>query len=149
MSTSVSEVADQMRAVAHDRAKSRELLSGLFAEKVELRHSPPSPSDGPIPGSLLADVSKREVEALARALPDLVHEEPEITVEGDAIRVRGRTLGTLADGTNIDVRTNTLFAVADGAIVGLQSDMDPLSVSAWQKVLAAGGFEIPPRTSTR
>jgi ketosteroid isomerase-like protein len=148
MTASVSEVADQMRAVALDRAKSREVLAGLFAETVELRHSPPSPHDGPIPGSLIADVSKREVAALARALPDVVHEEPEITVEGDAIRVRGRTVGTLTDGTKIDVRTNTLFSVADGAIVGLQSDMDALSVSAWQKVLAAGGFEIPPRTST-
>jgi ketosteroid isomerase-like protein len=143
MAQSAAEVADQMRAVVNDRTKSRELLASLFAENVAIHHVPPGPNDGAIPGSRLADVSKREVEALARALPNAVQEDPEITVEGDAVRVCGRTSGTLADGTRIEVRTNTLFTVADGAIVGLESNMDADSVSAWRKVLASGGFEIP------
>ena len=57
--------------------------------------------------------------------------------------MRGRTSGTLADGTRVDVETNTLFTIADGAIVALQSDMDPSSVEAWKQVLAAGSFEVP------
>lgn len=147
MKKSVSEIAEEMRAVTHDRDRSRELLAGLFAENVELRHVPARPADGPIAGSFLAEVSRREVEALPRALRDVVHDEAEITVEGDAIRVRGHTSGTLPDGTRIDVRTNTLLTVANGAIVALQSDMDAPSTEAWQKVLVAGGFEVPPRTA--
>jgi ketosteroid isomerase-like protein len=147
MTKSASEIAAEMRAVAHDRTKSRELLASLFAENVELRHVPARPSDGPIAGSFLAEVSRREVEALPRALHDVVHDEAEIAVEGDAIRVRGRTSGTLPVGTTIDVRTNTLLTIADGAIVALQSDMDAPSTEAWQKVLVAGGFEVPPRTA--
>ena len=147
MTKSASEIAEEMRAVTHDRTKSRELLAGLFAENVELQHVPARPADGPIAGSFLAEVSRREVEALPRALHDAVHDEAEITVEGDAIRVRGRTSGTLPDGTTIDVRTNTLLTIADGLIVALQSDMDSPSTEAWQKVLAVGGFEVPPRTA--
>ena len=143
MTKSVTDIAEEMRAVAEDRGKSRDLLVSLFAETVELRHVPPSPSDGPIPGSLLSDVSGREVAALARALPDAEQGDSEVTVEDDAVRVRVRTTGTLADGTPIDVVTNTLFTIADGAIVGLQSDMDPASVEAWKQVLAAGAFEAP------
>jgi ketosteroid isomerase-like protein len=144
MTKSASEIAEEMRAVAHDRTKSRELLASLFAENVELRHVPARPSDGPIAGSFLAEVSRREVEALPRALHDAVHDEAEITVEGDAVRVRGRTSGTLPDGTTIGVRTNTLLTIADGVIVALQAP----STEAWQKVLVVGGFEVPPRTAT-
>ena len=79
---------------------------------------------------------------------DAGHDEAEITVEGDAGRVRGRTSGTLPDGTTIGVRTNTLLTIADGVIVALQSDMDAPSTEAWQKVLVVGGFEVPPRTAT-
>jgi len=147
MTKSASEIAEEMRAVALDRAKSRELLASLFADNVELRHLPARPADGPIAGSFLAEVSRREVEALPRALPDAVHDEAVITVEGDAIRVLGHTSGTLPDGTTIDVRTNTLLTIANGVIVALQSDMDAASMEAWQKVLAAGGFEAPPRTA--
>ena len=143
MTKSLADIADEMRAVAQDRTKSRNLLASLFAETVELRHVPPSPSDGPIPGSLLSEVSGREVVALARALPDAEHGGTEVTVEGDAVRVRVRTTGALADGTPIDVETNTLFTIAGGAIVGLQSDMDPASATAWKQVLAAGSFEVP------
>ena len=143
MTRSVADIAEEMRAVATDRAKSRDLLVSLFADTVELRHVPPSPSDGPIPGRVLSDVSGREVAALARALPDAEHGGAEVTVEGDAVRVRVRTSGVLADGTRIDVETNTRFTIADGAIVALQSDMDAGSAEAWKKVLAAGSFEAP------
>ena len=143
MTKSVTEIADEMRAVAADRAKSRDLLVSLFADTVELRHEPPRPSDGPIPGSLLGEVSGREVDALARAMPEAEHCASEVTIEGNAVRVRVRTTGTLADGTPIDVETNTRFTIADGVIVGLQSDMDAASAEAWKKVLAAGSFEVP------
>ena len=147
MTKSAADVAEEMRAVAADRTKSRDLLASLFAETVELRHVPPSPSDGPIPGRVLAAVAGGEVAALARAMPDAEHGDSEITVEGDAVRVRGRMSGTLGDLTRIDVETNTLFTIADGAIVALQSDMDAGSVESWQKVLAAGSFEVPAGSS--
>lgn len=143
MTKSASEIAEEMRAVASDHVKSREVLTCLFTESVELQHVPRRPSDGAIAGRVLAEIVRRESEAVFRALPDIIYDDPEITVEADAIRVRRRTFGTLLDGTTIDVRTNTLFRIADGAIVALQSDMDPEGVEAWQKVLAVGGFEAP------
>jgi ketosteroid isomerase-like protein len=140
---SANDVADQLRSTAGNPIANHETLARLFAEEIELRHEPPHPSDGPIPGRLLAEMARREVEAVKRALPD-AEQRSEITVEGDGVRVRGRTRGTLVDGTLIDVQTNTLFTVADGRIVALHSDMDARSGVAWGRVLAAGGIEVPP-----
>jgi hypothetical protein len=132
----------QLRAVSDDGVRSQQALALLFAETVELRHEPSHPSDGPVSGRLLGEVSRREVEAAGRALLDLCSAS-EVTTEGDAIRVRGRTVGTLSDGTKVDMHTDTVFTVADGAIVGLYSDMDDASMAVWGQVLIAGGFEIP------
>src|SRR2546423_547855 len=137
MADSVTEIAERLRAVAHDRVKSQQTLASLFADTIELRHEPTHPTDGPIAGRLLAEVSRREVEAVGRALPD-VDSKSEIYVEGDAIRVRAHTTGTLADGTPVDVNSDALFTVAGGAIVALQSDMDEASMMAWGTVLMAG-----------
>jgi hypothetical protein len=138
MSKTVGEIADEMRAAAADREQSSAVLASHFAETVEIRHVPPGAHDGPVPGSAIAAVAGREVAAVGRALPDAEHGESEITVEGDDIRVRGLTAGTLADGTRIEVRSNTVFTVAEGAIVGLRSEMDVDSAAQWGKVLAAG-----------
>jgi hypothetical protein len=142
MDDTVNEVAEELRA-AGGVGGTQEVLARRFAEAVELRHDPPSPSDGPIPGALLAEVSRREVEAVGRALRERVDGASDVTVAGDVVHVRGRTRGSLDDGTTIDVRTSTRFTVADGRIVALQSDMDAASGAAWGKVLAAGGFEVP------
>ena len=146
MALSADEVAERMRAAADDPVRSQETLASLFAEQVELRHVPPSSSDGAILGALLAEVSRREVEASGRALVGPVERESEITVEGDAIRVRNLIAGALADGSTVELRTNTLFTVTDGAITALQSDMDAASMATWGKALAAGGFEVPEGT---
>lgn len=140
---SANDVADQLRAAQGNLIANQEALARLFADEVRLRHEPAHPSDGPLPGRLLAEMSRREVEAVRRALPD-AEQSSEITVEGDGVRMRGRTRGTLADGTAIDVQTNTLFTVADGRIVELHSDMDAQSMEAWGRVLGAGGIEVPP-----
>jgi len=132
-----------MRAAADDPVQSQQVLAALFAEHVELRHVPPSASDGPIAGARLAELSRREVEASGRALQGGVQRRSEITVEGDAIRVRAQVGGTLADGSTVDVRTNTRFTVTDGAITALESDMDEATMAAWGQVLYAGGFELP------
>jgi hypothetical protein len=142
MAQSANEIAQQLAATA-DPEGSWRALTRLFAKEVELRHDPPAPTDGPIPGALLAQISQREVEALSRAVPNATHDPPEITVEGNAIRIRRRTQGSLPDGTPVDLRTNTLFSIAEGRVVALQSDMDGESVRMWQRVLFAGGF--PPR----
>jgi hypothetical protein len=134
----VAEVADALRAGGADRRRTQEVLAARFADQVEIRHVPPAPTDGPVPRDLIVEVAGREVDALDRALPDASHGDAEITVEGDTVRVRSRTTGTLRDGTRIDVLTNTLFTVAGGRIVGLQSEMDADSAAAWRTVLAAG-----------
>jgi hypothetical protein len=140
---SANDVADQLRATAGDPIANQETLARLFADEIHLQHEPPHPSDGPIPGRLLAEMARREIAAVTRALPD-ADQSSEITVEADAVRMRGRTRGTLADGTAIDVQTNTLFTVADDRIVGLRSDMDARSMESWGLVLATGGIEVPP-----
>ena len=141
MTRSPEQIADQIRGASHDPHVSCEVLASLFASEVELRHSPPGPNDGPISGSLLADVARREVDALLRAVPDARHDEPDITVQGDVIVVRRRTRGSLPDGSDVELSTNTVMSIAEGSIVSLESDMSPDEVRAWQRVLAAGGFE--------
>jgi hypothetical protein len=138
MPETVDEIAAAMRAAASDREKSSAVLASFFAETVEIRHVPPGAHDGPVPGSAIAGTAGREVASIGRALPDAEHGASEITVDGDDIRVRGRTTGTLADGTKIDVLSNTVFTVADGAIVALRSEMDADSAAMWGRVLAAG-----------
>jgi ketosteroid isomerase-like protein len=135
---SVDEVAAAMRVAGGDRRRSQELLASLFADQVAIRHVPPAPTDSLVPRDVIVDISAREVAALARAMPDAEHGDADVTVEGDAVRVRSRTSGTLRDGTPIDVLTNTSFTVADGRIVALQSEMDAASADAWRTVLAAG-----------
>jgi ketosteroid isomerase-like protein len=143
MDNSAEEIAAELRAAADNEVTTQEVLARRFADSVELRHIPPHPTDGPIPGPLLGEVSAREVAAVGRALRDRDDSDADITIDGDAVRVRRRTRGMLADGTKVDVRTSTRFVVADGAIVGLESDMDTASMEAWGKVLAAGAFEMP------
>ena len=143
MTESAAEIAERLRAVAGDRAAFQRALAELFAESVELRHDPPLETDGPIPGALIAEISLRETQAATRALPASAATGSEVTVEGDGIRVIGRTTGTLADGTHVAMATNTLFTVAGGQIVGLQSDMDESSRAAWGQILRTGGFTLP------
>ena len=140
---SANDVAEQLRATSGNSGANQEVLARLLADEIVLRHEPPHPSDGPLPGRLLAEMAQREVEAVQRALPD-AELSSDVTVEGDGVRMRGRTCGTLADGTTVDVQTNTLFTVSDGRIVALLSEMDPQSGEAWGRVLAAGEIEVPP-----
>jgi hypothetical protein len=143
MGGDVAEIAARLRAVAEDRGRSQQLLASLFATSVELRHDPPHPSDGPVAGALLAEISRREVEAADRALVDL-RSESDVDVESnDGIRLRVRTTGAFADGRTVDVQIHTRLTVADGSVVALQADMDDAAMAAWGEVLVAGGFEIP------
>jgi len=141
MSGTVSEIAERMRAAAHDPVASVELVASLLAPSIELRHDPPGANDGQIPGHVLAETSRREVEAVSRVLPNGFERTSDITVEGDAIRVRNRVSGTLSDGSPVEVQTNTLFTVANGAIVGLRAEMDAANTERWRALLTGGGFE--------
>jgi hypothetical protein len=143
MTESVHDIAERLRAVADDRTLFQQTLASLFADAVELHHEPARPTDGPIPGRLIAEVSRLETEAAGRALSTSLESRTEIVVDGHAVRVIGSVAGTLADGTAIDVHTNVDFTIADGKIVGLRSDMDEASTTNWGRVLAAGGFAIP------
>jgi ketosteroid isomerase-like protein len=138
VAASATDIAAQLRAVADDRVASSELLASLFAEEVELRHTPASPFDGPIPGAALADAVRGEVQAVAQAMPDATHEPGDITVEGEGVRMRSSVSGTLADGTPVEVRTDTLLTIAGGSIVALGSDMDAATMELWGRVLAEG-----------
>lgn len=144
--TSAATIAEQLRTAGSNRG---ELMATLYADQVDLRHVPPLATDGPIPGRLLAEVSLREVAAVEKALADRT-EASEIAVEGeDGIRLIGRTTGTMADGTEVDVTTRVLLTVAAGRVVGLEADLDELSMASWGKVLLAGGFEVPDDLSAR
>jgi hypothetical protein len=143
MTESVQDIAERLRAVADDPAAFQRTLAPLFADAIELRHEPALATDDRIPGRLIAEASRLETEATARALSTSLETRSDVLVEGDDLRVIGRVAGTLADGTVIDVHTDVLFTIADGQIVGLRSQMDDASMASWGQVLAAGGFEIP------
>jgi hypothetical protein len=143
MTRSIDDIADAFRAAGADRAKSSELLASLYADTVQMQHSPPGPGDGPWLATTLVALAKQEVAAVGRALPDALVHPPVVSIEGDALRIRNRIEGDLADGTRIDITTNTVFTVADGRIVGLRSEMDPTDAQTWIQVLTAGAFEVP------
>jgi ketosteroid isomerase-like protein len=136
-------IADALRAASTSSEGASSVLAELYAEKVDLRHEPRLATDGPVDGALLGEMGRREIAASRRALTSTSEPASEITVEGDAIRMRSRTRGRLDDGTVIDVTTNTLFRVADGRIVELVAEMDEADVQAWGQVLVAGGIEVP------
>ena len=138
MTESVHDIAERLRVVADDRTVFQQTLASLFAGAVQLHHEPARPTDGPIPGRLIAEVSRLETEAAGRRLSLMsLESRTEIVVDGHAVRVIGRVTGTLGDGTAIDVHTNVDFTIADGKIVGLLSDMDEASTTNW-------GMSSPP-----
>ena len=142
MSKSVADLAEALRAAA-DGGSTPAVLADYYAETVVVRHVPALPNDGPVAGHLLAEMGRREVAASGRALSGSSERSTEVTVEGDAVRMRSRTKGALADGTAIEAETNTLFHVADGCIDELVSEMDEASGDAWRQALVAGGIEVP------
>jgi hypothetical protein len=131
-------MARELDTVKGDRDRYQKVMAGFYAETIELSHVPPSPYDGPIPSRYIIEVSENEVESLGRALSNLAIGDPEVSVEGEAFRVRGSVSGTLADGTHLAVNTNTVFTVAGGVITGLRSEMSPADAEAWVAVLTSG-----------
>ena len=143
MTASVDDIAEAIRAAGADRQRSSDLLATLYADTVELQHSPPRPGDGSWPASTLVAVAKEELDAIQRAIPDAVVHVPLVVVDRDAVRVCNRIEGVLVDGTRIDLTTNTVFTVSDGRVVGLRSEMTSDDAQACGGVVAAGAFEVP------
>ena len=139
----IEEVAEAIRRAGSDRDRMRETMTGLYAEMVEIAHQPPQPSDGPVPAGVLIAMADREVGALSRAISEPWTDPPEVTVDGECIRVRNRMGGTLADGTDVELATNTLYTIRAGRIVGLRSEMAPEETQRWSSMLVAGSFEAP------
>ena len=86
MSSDASGIADRLRAAylaGPDEAQA--VTASLYADTVELRHSPPLPSDGPVDASFLKDISAREGGAIRRAIPDMTYDDVQVTVDGDQV----------------------------------------------------------------
>lgn len=100
---SIGEVAEAIHRAGSDRDRLRMTMKQLYAETIELAHEPRLPTDGPLPSRVLVALAGQEVAALERAMPDAWLDEPEVTAEGQYIRVRNRMGGTLADGSAVEV----------------------------------------------
>jgi ketosteroid isomerase-like protein len=138
-------VADELRAAYRaGPSAGHAVMASLFGESVVLRHDPPLPTDGPIPGGFLREMSGLETAAAHRALPDLRYESVDVSGDDDAVRVRATVTGTLATGEVVAVTTDVLLELSDGRIVGLTGALGPDDQEQWSAVLAAGGFEVPP-----
>ena len=114
-----------------------------FADQVHLRHDPPVDSDGPIPGALLAAVSRAEADAMERALTTGLDRSVDVTVEGANLRVRSAVRGELTDGTSVDYATEVVLEVTDGTITAMEAHLDDASMAQHRAVLTAGGYERP------
>lgn len=136
-------VVEAIRRAGSDRDRLRETMNGLYAESVVIAHEPPRPSDGPVPAGVLIALADAEVAALGRAVSGEWSDPPEVSLEGDHVRVRNHMGGTLSDGTDIELATNTLYTISAGRIVGLRSEMSPDEMQRWGTVLAEGKFEVP------
>ena len=149
MPTDAERVADLLRAdllrtdLAADTG-AEPAMASLYADSVELRHTPPLPTDAPLSGAFLRDVSIAETAAARRALPDLARDENSVTVDGNSIRLQSTVTGTLATtGESIKVHTDVVVEVRDGRIVAMEARLGADAMATWGTVLAAGGFEIP------
>jgi hypothetical protein len=114
-----------------------------FAEQVQLTHVPPANTDGPIPGALLAAVSRAEADAMVTALAGDVDRDVVVTVEGSDVRMRSTVCGTIVGGTPVDYATEVVLTVAGGEVVAMEAHLDEESMTQHRLVLEAGGYERP------
>ncbi len=141
MTADAEEVARLLRDdYASPRSGGPPALAGLFAETVALRHGSGLPSDGEIPGARLRELSIAEHAAARRALPDMMHEDVNVVVDGAFVEVRATTKGTLADGTPVRVASDIRLEVRGGKVVMLEARFAEDQMAAWAAVLAAGDF---------
>jgi lactoylglutathione lyase len=100
-----------------------------LAETVEVHHDPPAPTDGPMPGALLAEAMRQSSAdtSSARTILSLV-------AEGDRI-VQHSIVTTVADGQRSEVAHTAIYRVADGRIVGLESRYEPRGPGVAQRII--------------
>ncbi len=146
MTTDVEQVAEQLRADYASPDPDREpAMASLFAETVELRHTPPAPTDGPLPGAMLREVALAETRAANRAFTEMVRDNVQVTVDGSSIRLQSTTKGTLVTGEAVSIDTDVVVEVKEGRIVAMEARMDEEAGAQWRQALEAGGFEVPAR----
>jgi hypothetical protein len=144
MSASVEEVAEQLRADYESPDPDREpAMASLFAETVRLVHTPPAPTDGPLPGAMLREVALAETRAANRAFTEMTRDNVQVTVDGSSIRLRSTTNGTLVTGESVSIDTDVIVEIEDGRIVAMEARMDEEAGARWRQALEAGGFEPP------
>jgi hypothetical protein len=144
MSSDVEAIAARLRADYESPSPDGvPAMATLFADSVELRHDPPIPTDGPIPGATLRDVAIAETRAANRAFTEVVRDNVEVTVDGPSIRVRATTKGTLMTGAAISIDTDVVVEVRDGEIVAMNAHLGDENTARWREALEAGGFERP------
>ena len=104
---------------------------------------PPVDSDGPLPGALLAEVSRCEADAMTCALTDAIDRDVDVTVEGASVRMRSSVRGTLRDGTPVDYTTEVVLGIAGGEVVSMEAHLDEARRGQHRLVLDAGNFQRP------
>ena len=92
-----------------------EVLGGLYAEKVDLRHVPPSEHDGVMSREQLVAGAAAERGLFENAIPDF-NSTHSYEVEGERIVEQFHIRGTLRDGQVLDNRMTITYTVSDGAI---------------------------------
>jgi hypothetical protein len=139
--TDTERIAEQLRADLEAPSSGPPALASMFAETVELRHAPPTPTDGPVAGSLLREQTTAAEAAFSRAMPDRTLDDLRIDVEGDTIHIQGRMRGTLGNGTSVDLLRDQLLEIRDGQVVIFETRLDDRDAARTQEVLTAGGFD--------
>src|SRR5262245_3289172 len=104
MSADVEQVAERLRAdYESPDANGEPAMASLFAETVQLKHTPPAPTDGPLPGAMLREVAIAETKAANRAFTEMTRDNVQVTVDGSSIRLQSTTKGTLVTGDSVSI----------------------------------------------
>ena len=120
-----------------------EVLGGLYAEKVDLRHVPPSEHDGVMSREQLVAGAPAERGLFENAIPDF-NSTHSYEVEGERIVEQFHMRGTLRDGQVLDNRMTITYTVSDGAISAMTAEIDPEGSAPLRTVIVqAGGFPRP------
>jgi hypothetical protein len=149
MSTTVTaqQIARELQS-AYDEGPeaAAQVMTRYLAEQVQIRHDPPSVTDGLVARDSMADHRNAEQAAFRRTLSDFT-ETARVSAAGESILVEIKFAGTLPDGTAVELTIPATYELEDGRIVRLTARVDPEASAALRAALAENGFVPRPLAS--
>lgn len=139
MTMSIEQIAARLRETTSQPSMIDALL-GLYADEINMGHTPPMPMDGPWTLPAMTALARTEQAAFSKALPNTVRERVQVTVEDNRIDYSAAWTGKRSDGRDVQVTMDAEFWVRDGRIVAQNLKMPAAMLAIYGELLMSGGF---------